>query len=67
MKLLLVIYFLTILLYTAQGYDVLQLTPENYDEMTQSKSVFIRFYAPWCTHSKKLVRRDLGFLLSLHV
>jgi len=30
------------------------LTPENYDSMTSGKSVFIKFFAPWCGHCKKM-------------
>ncbi|KAJ1462118.1 thioredoxin-like protein [Pelagophyceae sp. CCMP2097] len=28
----------------------MELTPENYDDATRGKSVFIKFYAPWCGH-----------------
>ena len=27
--------------------DVPSLTPDNYDEMTDGKTVFIKFFAPW--------------------
>lgn len=37
-----------------KGYDVATLTAENYEELTEGKSVFIRFFAPWCGHSKKM-------------
>jgi len=25
-----------------------ELTPDNFDEMTAGKTVFIKFFAPWC-------------------
>jgi len=36
------------------SYDVVQLMPENYDELTQGKTVFIKYFAPWCGHCKKM-------------
>mmetsp|Transcript_10467 Transcript_10467/g.14789 ORF Transcript_10467/g.14789 Transcript_10467/m.14789 type:complete len:219 (+) Transcript_10467:92-748(+) len=30
------------------------LTPENYDSLTDGKTVFIKFFAPWCGHCKKM-------------
>lgn len=30
------------------------LTPANYDELTDGKTVFIKFFAPWCGHCKKM-------------
>ena len=29
------------------GASAVELTKENYDEMTEGKSVFIKFLAPW--------------------
>jgi hypothetical protein len=29
------------------GASAIELTPDNYDEMTAGKSVFIKFLAPW--------------------
>jgi len=34
--------------------NAVELTPENWDEMTTGKTVFLKFYAPWCGHCKKM-------------
>jgi protein disulfide-isomerase-like protein len=31
-----------------------ELTRDNYDEMTAGKSVLLKLYAPWCTHCKAI-------------
>lgn len=33
---------------------VTSLTPANYDSLTAGKTVFIKFFAPWCGHCKKM-------------
>ena len=32
---------------TSAAYKVPSLTPDNYDELTEGKTVFIKFFAPW--------------------
>jgi len=32
---------------SARAADVPSLTPENYDELTAGKTVFLKFFAPW--------------------
>jgi len=34
--------------------SVTSLTPANYDSLTAGKTVFIKFFAPWCGHCKKM-------------
>ena len=38
---------IALLLTLASAFDVPSLTPENYDELTDGKTVFIKFFAPW--------------------
>jgi len=34
--------------------SAIELTPANYDEVTAGKVVFIKMFAPWCGHCKKM-------------
>jgi protein disulfide-isomerase-like protein len=38
----------------AASSNALLLDADNYDELTAGKTVFLKFYAPWCGHCKKL-------------
>lgn len=48
--------FLTVfaLLAATANAAVPSLTPENYDSITDGKTVFIKYFAPWCGHCKKM-------------
>uniref|UniRef100_A0A6V2LKI7 Thioredoxin domain-containing protein n=2 Tax=Ditylum brightwellii TaxID=49249 RepID=A0A6V2LKI7_9STRA len=39
---------------SASAFDVPSLTPANYDELTGGKTVFLKFFAPWCGHCKSM-------------
>ena len=34
--------------------NAVEFTAKNFDELTTGKNVFIKFFAPWCGHCKKL-------------
>jgi len=36
------------------GISGLELTPKNYNKKTSGKTAFIKFFAPWCGHCKKM-------------
>ena len=42
-----------LLLLTAQA-SALELTPDTWDDVTGDKTAFIKFFAPWCGHCKKM-------------
>lgn len=44
----------SIFLALAASSSAVELTSDNYDSMTSGKSVFLKFFAPWCGHCKKL-------------
>jgi len=39
---------------SASAGTVPSLTPDNYDSITEGKTVFIKFFAPWCGHCKRM-------------
>ena len=38
---------LLLVLPVSLAFEVPSLTPDNYDELTEGKTVFIKFFAPW--------------------
>lgn len=46
--------FLSLSLLTIASAAVPSLTPENWDAMTSGKTVFIKYFAPWCGHCKAM-------------
>jgi protein disulfide-isomerase-like protein len=40
----------------AGASNALELNKSNFDEMTAGKTVFLKFYAPWCGHCKSMAK-----------
>jgi hypothetical protein len=39
----------------ASAYEVVSLTPDNYEEVTNGHTVFIKFFAPWVSSAPSWV------------
>lgn len=50
----LLIFLIVLLPAFIYGGESVSLSPETFDSVTSGKSVFIKFYAPWCSHSQEL-------------
>lgn len=38
----------------ALGASAIELTPDTWDDATAGKTVFVKFFAPWCGHCKRM-------------
>jgi len=45
---------IALLIALVSSASAIELSPDNYDAETSGKTVFLKFFAPWCGHCKKL-------------